>query len=163
MRAKISLIIVALFIMACGSEKSNPDTQTSEQQAAPVSEKFILKANNSQFVSLGENNMLVPNQTDPTKATVFEKIDLGNGRCSLKAANGKFVSADRSRNSVLYADKDVANEWETFEIVALDETHVHIKTTEPMFVTSDKGKGDILIGDRQTGRDWETFEMISQN
>ena len=162
MKSIVTAAVIGLvFFASCGSD-TKPETDQS-QPAASQNEKFILKAPNSQFLAITPLGTLVPNQVDPTKATVFEKVDLGNGKCALKASNGKYVTDDRSKNSVLHVDREKNGEWETFEIIAVDPSHVQIKAASGMFVCSDASKGDTLIANRPTAGAWETFDLQKQN
>ncbi|MCW3085016.1 MAG: hypothetical protein JWP12_2382 [Bacteroidetes bacterium] len=159
----VSSLLLLLFLMACGSssDQKNPKDQTAETSSP--NEKFIIRASNSQFLSLTPNNTFVSNQVDPTKAAIFEKINLGNGKCALKAPNGKYVSADKSQRSLLYATKDSCGESETFEIIAVDESRTQIRSSAGKYVCADRTKGDTLVVNRDTAGNWETFDFQKQN
>lgn len=156
MKAKITIILAAVFLMACNSSEQKT-TETTE--TTPTTEKFILKASNMQYIGFGANNCLLANEPDPTKAVVFEKISLGNGKYNLKASNGMFVCDDRGKNDSLLADKTNASDWEQFEIVAVDETKVNIKSSAGKFVTADLGSGGVLVSHHDKASDWELFTI----
>lgn len=157
---KISGAILILFLMACGS---NTNQTTFAPEPAPAvatagqGQKFLLKAANSMYVVIAPDSGLVASQPDPTKAEVFEKIDLGNGKSALKASNGKFVSDNRNKNSKVDAFRDKAQGWEEFEIIALNPTAVNIKTSAGKYVCADLGGGNVLIANRDKAGQWETF------
>lgn len=123
---------------------------------------FVLKAEGGKYVGIGENGILAANQDDEAKAGRFEKTDLGNGWIAFKASNGKYVSADRMRGSVLFANRSAAAGWESFRISGDDLHAVHLETTEGMFVCSDHSSGDRLTGDKFRASTWETFEVIKK-
>lgn len=164
MKTALSAIFVSIILMSCGSgdKQGQADKQAEGNQQAQAGIKFILKASNSQYITINSDQVLVANEPITTKAEVFEKIDLGNGKCAIKTSNGKFVSADRSNFAKLTANRDNCGEWETFEIIAIDKASINIKTSEGKYVTSDRGKGDILMGDRPNAGDWETFVLEQQ-
>ncbi len=114
------------------------------------------------YLSMQEDGSFKANQPDPTKAEVFEKVDLGAGKTGLKAANGKFVSDNRAKNSVLEASADHASDWEKFEIMALDQTKINLKTSAGKFVSADLGKGAIINANSDKASDWEAFIMESK-
>lgn len=159
MKKQLFAMAGLLLMMACGSsDKSNqPDQQT---QAAPApNKKFILKAANSKYVAIGSDTTLIANEPIPTKAEVFEKVDMGNGKFALKASNGKFVCDDRTKKDRLYVNRPTAGEWESFEIIAVDQMSVNIKASTGKFVTNDQVNGDAIVADRDSPSSWETFVM----
>jgi hypothetical protein len=159
MKTKIGAAIIGLlFLMACGSDKPKTEEQTQDQTAA--STKFALKATNMMYLVIGPDSVLVANQADPTKAEVFEKVDMGNGKCALKAAsNGKFVSSDLGHNYVVDVIRDAASGWETFEIIALDPTTINIKDSNGKFISADLGADSRLSANRDQASTWETFYL----
>jgi hypothetical protein len=162
MKNKFSAIVVLLFLMACGSDDNSGQTEPQAEAAKEPGMKFILKASNGNYVTIAPNFTMIANQPESGSADVFEKIDLGNGKSAIKAPNGKFVSDDRSQNSLLFANRDQNGEWETFEIINLDELSVNLKTSAGAFVSGDRSKGDTLYGNRPEAGEWEKFSLIKQ-
>jgi len=155
MKTKISLAIIALsFLMGCGSSE-----QSKEQGTNAATGKFVLKAFNMKYLALGPGNVLIANQTDSTKAEVFEKIDLGNGKYNLKASNGLFVCDDRAKDDSVFADKTNASDWEQFEIIAVDEMKVNIKSSSGKYVSANLGESGVLFSKYDHSSDWEVFFM----
>jgi hypothetical protein len=162
MKTKLSAIIILFFLMACDSGENTSQGEKQAEEAKQPEMKFILKASNNNFVALTADFALVANQTEAGKAEVFEKIDLGGGKCSFKASNGKFITDDRSKNSQMFANRDANGEWETFEVVNLDSSSVNIKTSAGKFVSCDQSKNDIFYADRDQANDWEKFVLVKQ-
>jgi hypothetical protein len=163
MKTKISATIIALFFLtACGSSDQNKTEDEKQPEVAVPSQKFKLKASNMMYVVINTDSSLVANQPDPTKAEVFERVDKENGKCALKASNGKFVCANRARKDYMLANSDNNWEWETFEIIALDQTKINIKTSNGKFVSSDASLDHTLIANRDLAQSWETFDMEAQ-
>jgi len=157
MKTKAGLLaIMVLFLTACGSSEQKPEEQTV---VAKQAEKFILKAFNNNYVTVAADFSLVANEPDQAKATMFEKVDKGNGTYGMKTAAAKFVCDDRAKSSQLFADRAESGDWETFEIISLDQTSVNIKTTAGRFVCCDPGKNNILYGDRVEAGEWEKFSL----
>jgi hypothetical protein len=162
MKTKLSAIVVLFFLMACGSGDTTSPAEKPAEEVKPQAMKFILKGSDGNYVTIAPDFALVANQAESEKAEVFEKVDVGNGKCSIKASNGKFVSDDRSKYSQLFANRDQNGEWETFEIIALDQQFVNIKTSAGKFVSCDRSKNSIFYGDRPEAGDWEKFSLIKQ-
>ncbi|MGQ0826825.1 MAG: fascin domain-containing protein [Bacteroidota bacterium] len=146
MKTKIYYVLLSVFLIACGS------------QSKPTA-KIILKSFNNQYVSLNADQMLVANQINANKAEVFEKIDLGNNKIALKAANGKFVCADQSKYSFLYANRSAKGEWETFEINILDSTKLYLKASNGQYVSTDQSQEGALVASSENAKDWEVFTI----
>lgn len=81
---------------------------------------------------------------------------------SLRAYNGRFVCADKSRENTLVADRPRIGPWEAFEIVPLDGKRAALKAWNGNYVCADAGRGDILVADRTEVGPWETFEIVHQ-
>jgi len=145
MKAKIYYVLLCVFLMACGA---------SEQKQAA---KIVIKSFNNQYVSLNADQMLVADQPDVSKAETFEKIDLGNNKIALKATNGKFVCADQSKFSFLYADRDKNGEWETFEITVSENTKTYLKASNGQYISTDQSQKGSLVANRADSQDWEAF------
>jgi hypothetical protein len=159
MKTRISTAVIALlFIMGCGSSEQKTDEQKQPEPPAQI-EKFIVKASNMMYVSIASDSSLVASEADPTKATVFERVELDNGKIALKISNGKYVKSDRNKEGKLLANSDNAWEWETFELIAQDETTVSIKVSQGKFVCADRTKENTLIGNRDAAGEWERFIM----
>jgi major membrane immunogen (membrane-anchored lipoprotein) len=157
MKTKISAAILGIvFLAACGSSDTSKD-QATDAAAVGASEKFSIKASNMQYLSVGANGVLIANQTDPTKAEVFEKISLGNGKYNLKVSNGKFVCDDRAKSDSVFADKTNASDWEQFEVINIDATKINIKSSTGKYLSADLGSGAFVAAKQDKASDWETF------
>jgi hypothetical protein len=159
MKTKISAAVIALFfLMACGSSEQKQADQTATETSGQA-KKFILKASNMKYVAIQPDSTLSANQSDPTKAEVFEKVDLENGKSSIKASNGRYVTDNRGDEAKMNVVYDHASEWETFEFIALDPTRINIKSSTGRFVSSDPGQDGKVTANRDNASDWETFTM----
>jgi len=159
MKTKISAAIIALvFLMACGSSEQKPGDQATSETSAQ-GQKFTLKAANAMYITIQPDSSLRANQPDPTKAEVFEKVDLENGKSALRASNGRYVTDERGKNSIMDVVYDHANDWETFEFIALDPTKINIKSSIGKFVSADLGQDGVITANRDKASDWEAFTM----
>lgn len=149
-------IVALLFLMACGTDKSGKDDQ--DTTTASSGDKFILKAANMMYLAVQPDSTLKANQPDPTKAEVFEKVDLGNGKSALKTSKGTYLSDDRGKNSVVDLESRPAD-WESFEIIALDPTKINIKTSASKYMSTDLANGAILKANSSKASDWEIFTI----
>lgn len=158
MKTKISAAIIGLFfLMACGSSEEKKGDQTTETSAQ--GQKFTLKAANAMYIAIQPDSSLRANQPDPTKAEVFEKVDLENGKSALRISDGRYVTDERGKNSIMDVVYDHAHDWETFEFIALDPTTINIKSTLGKFVSADLGQDGIITANRDNASDWEAFTM----
>lgn len=123
--------------------------------------KFIIKADDGNYITLTQDFHLVANQPDSSKAEVFEKVDLGNGLIAIKASNGKFVCDERNENSGLIANREVAQNWETFRIIG-NLKSLNIQSSTGMFVCADHGSNNMVIANKPKASSWETFELIKK-
>lgn len=79
---------------------------------------------------------------------------------TLKAANGKFVCSDQSKNDNLIARSDDGWAWETFEIICLDSIHINLKASTGKFVSANHDMEEVLIANKDEAKEWETFTII---
>ena len=162
MYTKVSILLFAIVLMACGSpENKNEREDQMPPIEKPKSVRMILKAgSNNLFVRVNSDTILVADISDSSKAEIFEKVDRGNGTWALKTSTGKFVSEDRYKNNMLYANRKSADAWETFEIIPVGGTKLNLKSSSGKFVCADIYQGNILVGNRDKAADWETFSII---
>lgn len=79
---------------------------------------------------------------------------------NLKAYNGKFLCADESKNNIVIADKEAAQQWETFSLVNLgNSTYALLAHTGSFFCAELNSQGEITATREKTG-EWETFTLI---
>ncbi len=79
---------------------------------------------------------------------------------NLKAANGKFVCADISKNNIVIADREKAAGWETFSILLLPDNKCAIYTYENKYFSAELGGQGEITASRYKIAGWETFTMI---
>jgi hypothetical protein len=158
MKTKISVTAIALlFLMACGSDSKKETTASSETDKKAMADKFIIKASNSMYLSISSDSLLIANQPDPTKAEVFEKVDLGNGWMGIKTSGGKFLSDNQANESKVDAIRTKASTWEEFEIIALDQLTAVIRTSGGKYICADQSRDNVLFANRDKAGAWETF------
>jgi hypothetical protein len=124
--------------------------------------KFILKADDGKYITLTSDLHLIDDQTDESKAEVFERIDLGNGQIAIKASNGQFVCDERNEKTGLIANRKVPQNWETFRITGNELNRINIKSSAGMYVSVDHSSNNILIANKSQASSWETFEVIKK-
>jgi hypothetical protein len=156
----INAAIILLFLASCGSSEKKADGEATS--ATAQSSKFILKASNAMYIAIQPDSSLKANQPDPTKAEVFEKVDLENGKSALRASNGRYVSDNRVKNSIVEVSVDHVADWEMFEFIALDPTKINIRSSANKFLSSDPGQDGIVTANRDNASDWEVFFMESK-
>jgi hypothetical protein len=160
MKTKISATVIALFfLMACGSSDQSKTEEEKQPEVAAPSLKFKLKASNMMYVAINADSLLVANQSDPTKAEVFERIILENGKVAIKASSGRFISDNRVNNSVVDVIREQALAWEEFELIAIDDVAVNIRSSTGKYVSANYAQGDILMAISDKPSTWETFTL----
>lgn len=55
---------------------------------------------------------------------------------SLKASNGKYISAEESMNSLLIANRDVPGHWETFLLIKFENDKYLLRTNKNLFLSN---------------------------
>jgi hypothetical protein len=159
MKTKISsLVIVLFFVIGCGSSDQKQAESPNVANTLPAV-KFSLKASNMMYVAIQADSTLKANQADPTKAEVFEKVEMDNSKCALLGSNGKYVIDNRNKGDTVFVNSNNKWEWETFEIIMLDPTRANIRTSTGKFVSSDPGFDGILTAKTVNASDWETFTL----
>lgn len=169
-----TLVMTLLTIALVACSGNGTDTpETGADQPAPAAQQlpssFALKAANNAYVSSNAGleddraGILIADRPEAGAWEIFELLDLGGGKVAFRAANGKFVSADRSIGGLLVANRDTVGEWETFELLSFDGDRKVLRTTDGRYVTADLGlEGDLkgrLFADRSEAREWETFTL----
>ncbi|MDJ0719619.1 MAG: ETX/MTX2 family pore-forming toxin [Prochloraceae cyanobacterium] len=81
-------------------------------------------------------------------------------KVGLRAANGKYVSADFNQGGQLVANRDRLDEWETFELIEANLSKVGLRAANSEYVSADFNQGGKLVANRNQLDDWEIFELI---
>jgi len=155
MKTKISIALISLlFMMACG-------TSEKAKEEKPESNKMVLKAYNNMYVAVYGDTAVAANQSDETKAEVFEKIDQGNGKWALKTSKGKFLTDEAGKDHFVLATKTQVGATEQFEIVPVDgnDSQIFLKANTGKTVSADLYLGHKLIANRDNSSTWETFTV----
>lgn len=80
---------------------------------------------------------------------------------NLKAANGKYVCADKTINNLVIANRDNAYQWETFTLVMFENNKCALRTYENKFFSAEIKHENEIIATRTTVADWETFTLVN--
>lgn len=120
---------------------------------------FVLKTANNSFWYINKDSVITATTKDETQAEIFEAIGMGNGKIALKTLKGKYVCADRNRNSLLIANRDVAYDWETFAIGIYDKNTITLKSSNGNFVGFPDDKMNVVNAANQRK---ELFEIIEK-
>lgn len=80
---------------------------------------------------------------------------------SLKASNGKYVTAGSSNGYQLTATASSAGAAEKFDVVSLGGDQVQLRAqSNRKFVTAEDGGAAPLVANRDTAQGWETFTLV---
>ncbi|HEX8515130.1 MAG TPA: hypothetical protein VF868_02945 [Bacteroidia bacterium] len=160
MRTNIFLAaITTLVLSSCGSSERQADEQKDSVSSIHSDSKFIIKASNMMYLTINPDSSLVANQPDPTKAEVFQRVDLGNGKVAIKASTGRFLSNNLSKNSTVDVIREKPSGWEEFEVIALDPISVNIRSFDGKYVSADIGSDGKVTANRDAASTWETFSL----
>jgi len=160
MKIRILVFLSSVFFVACNfcDEEKKETAVTSNTK-----NKYIIKAANMQFISIGADSILISNQSDPSKAEEFELIDLGNGKSGLIASTERLVSANLANNNLVDVIRTKVGDWEQFEFIYLDSTRINIKASNGKFLSADLASEQVKISaNRDVASLWEVFEMIKK-
>lgn len=82
-------------------------------------------------------------------------------RTSLKAGNGRFVSAGGQEIEELMADRTSASDWEHFSFFRLDKERVAISSYKNLFLSAELGRSGEITSSREGVSDWEIFTVVN--
>ncbi len=99
-----------------------------------LDKKFVLKLADDTYVATEKRDRALVSSKNKQEATVFQVVDMGNGKVALQTETGNYVCADRSHNNLLFANRKDAYEWELFEIRKLAAGKLSIKSTNKNFI-----------------------------
>lgn len=166
----MAMTLLTIAFVACtgnGTGTPNSGIEQRAPDARQLPKRIALKAANNTYVSSNAGlederaGILIADRPEAGEWETFELVDLGGGKVAFRAANGKFVSSDRSIGGLLVANRDTVGDWETFELLSFDGARKVLRTTDGRYVTADLGlEGDLkgrLFADRPEAREWETF------
>lgn len=164
--------LAAAVLVSCSSELPRGDEAAVEpgNPARTGLPTLALRASNGMYVSCAQTPdssgqiILVANQPAIGPAEVFQPWYDDNGNMGLKAANGKFITADRGHGGIVLADRDYVGEWESFALIDAGQGRFILKNSNGKFVSADFGlpgsRRGMLVADRETLSDQERFTVV---
>lgn len=158
-------------------ERRAPGPVERAASVGPI-RKAALIAFNGQYVCAegGGGRELVANRETPAAWEIFTIEAPGvhyvrNGFANyslvtIRASNGRYVSADANQGWRLYANSDSVGARELFHMEAVDgnsEIHsgskVALKSTNGLYVCAENGGGTQLVANAILPREWESFVL----
>ena len=98
------------------------------------------------------------NETQPIPMESNAKAALPK-KITLKAFNGRYVTAEINGNRALIANRDKADAWETFELTELSDGRIALRAANGLFVYAQLHAHSDLVADRPEAGDWESFTI----
>ncbi len=116
---------------------------------------------NGQFVSVGANQQLVANVSQPGLSSVFQVNSTTDGYFTIKSLqNELYVTAENVGTEPLEANRSIVGDWEKFQILYHSEGKVIIRAkVNGLFVTAEDGGNLPLIANRAGVGGWEVFDF----
>lgn len=87
-------------------------------------------------------------------------IDHTSKTIRLKTINGKYVCADETINNLVFANRDIAAEWEIFSLILLGKNECAIRAYDKRFLSAELGQRDEITAIREKIGSWETFTLV---
>jgi hypothetical protein len=82
---------------------------------------------------------------------------------ALKAANDRFVSAEREKRGELIARAEKIDPWEKFGLIRLRDCRISLRANaNGQFVTAEIDRACELVANRPVILGWESFEILPQ-
>ena len=81
-------------------------------------------------------------------------------KINIIASNGKYVSADFSKEGALVANRTDAKEWETFQFIRFEYDKCFFQAINNNFISSDLNWSNKLFANRPMASGWELFSII---
>ncbi len=160
--------VLTFLLQACG-QPVDPNGKATDASSNTMSDPVSIRAFNGAIVcaDLSDHgdltDALIANRNQVGPWETFELVDLGKGEVALRAANGKYVCADRERGNVLYANRDAVGEWETFELLTLADDVKVLRASDGSYVCADleatNDHAGLLIANRAEAKEWESFKI----
>jgi hypothetical protein len=126
-----------------------------------VGKKFILKTSFEKYVTVDSRDASLTCTKKMSSASLFEAIDLGQGKVGLRTTNGKYVSVDRGNKNKAFANRDQALSWEMLEAYKLGDNKIALKSSNNNFISINSPQKDsVLIDANNQSR--EVFEYIEK-
>jgi hypothetical protein len=119
--------------------------------------RFAIKASNNKYISIQPDYHVTADQTEKSKAEVFELVLLKSGQVAFRTTKGKYLCSNPSVGDEIFANSDNPWNWETFYIYPTGKAKVNIKSLNGKFVSSDMAKENRLIANRLEAKEWEEF------
>lgn len=106
----------------------------------------------------GKDKALSEKENFQNKSVVSEIKNYKN--MQLKAANNKFLCADKTINDIIIANRDNAFQWETFSLIPIEGDKYAIRAYDNRFLCAELNKLNIITATRTSIGAWETFTMV---
>ena len=90
----------------------------------------------------------------------FEKKEVNRVTVHLKAANNKYLCANKSLNNFVVANRDKASLWETFTLIQFENNGCAIFAYDNHFLCAEINKQKEITATRANVSTWETFTII---
>jgi 4-amino-4-deoxy-L-arabinose transferase len=81
-------------------------------------------------------------------------------RIRLKASNGMFVCDDKTRFNGVYANRELAGDWETFTLVEIEKGVCVLRSSAGKLLSTELGNKAEITAHREKRGDWETFILF---
>jgi hypothetical protein len=126
----------------------------------PLKEETVkIKGANGKYLSVdnANNYLLVANSDSAGTAGIFTLIYLNNGRCALKAWNGRYIFSHDS--GFERAEMDIVSDNEVFHYIALGENKFALNAVNGCYLQIDHVEPYYLIAKSESVSKAETFEL----
>lgn len=140
---KILIYLIPLLLIVLGlSFVPSPPDQVSE---TPRNGKTImLKASNNKYLCVEIDSLVYANRESGSVWETFILIDLGNGRCAIKAHTGLYLCAEMDKKQEITASRKSIGSWETFTIEEITDNLFTFKGVNNKYLSVDKGSTKIF-------------------
>jgi hypothetical protein len=122
-----------------------------------------LKAlSNDRYVSVLDNNTVVPSAAEASTWEKFAREVLPDGRIAFKSLkNGRYLCADQSlANTQLICNRTGASGWESFAVVDNGDGSVSLQSSGGTYVCAENGGTEPLVANRTAIGGWEKFLLV---
>tara|TARA_R110001592_G_scaffold58840_1_gene178491 strand:- start:5858 stop:6346 length:489 start_codon:yes stop_codon:yes gene_type:complete len=153
---KIALSLSVIFFFSCEKKL------TVKEQINPNGSKvsFVM---GEKYLTSHWDLFIYANKEKPSSWEEFTITPVEEGKYSIQAHTGKFLSADLGSNQELESNRDRASLWEKFEIVEVNDSLIALKAANKKFVSlNEKDLRLYAVSDTITPQTFITIKFLEK-
>ncbi len=147
-------------------ERADPYTTGGGEPALPptagtgLGRRVALQTERGYYITTRPDGELRANANSAAERETFELVEIDADHLALRAANGRFVSADGGGGGELRANRERPRDWETFHIRPQGGGRIAFETERGYYLTAQIGGNATMRADRSSVGNDEIFRLV---